>query len=544
MRKTPHLIDGFIPRESRRPLGNTNGASLARAGKSNRRAVGKGASLRAISVQKNDVGIQSEPLRRVSKQEIDASLSQIDDEPEQLKRRGVFRRRAPKKQHSTRKKIIKRVSRLIIIVVLLIGGYIGYRTLQAGSSIFRGNIFGIVQSKPLKMDSNGRTNVLVFGTAGSVEDGDHPGANLTDTLMVLSVDQNKKDAYMVSLPRDLYIEYGQTCPEGYRGKINSMYECYTEGEGDTASEVRGAEALQGKVGTITGLELQYYAHINWAVVVGAIDAIGGVDVHVEGDGSCGMSEYTIIDYNMKIKYTAGLHQMSGADALSFSRARGAAGGCGLGRGDFDRQVNQQKVLKAMREKAASVETLTNLGRVTGLIDALGQNLKTNFDTSEVQTLMSLANSIPSDKIQTIDLKEPTNELIVGDMLAGASIQIPREGMYDYSEIQAFINKSLNSNEVTREAANLVLLNGSHIEGYAKARSEALNKRGFTITAIDNAPEAVYERVEIYDVSGVKSATLSKLEQIYGVKRKTGVAPLSVSADTDIIVIYGPTNSAN
>lgn len=545
MRKSSHPIDGFIPRESRRPLGNANQTSLTRAGESNRRGIGQATKPITTSPQPTaPTRVAPDPKRRVSKREIDDSLNQIDDEPEQPKRRGIFRRKSPKKPQSRRKKIIKRVLLFLLLIALLVGGYVGFKTLQAGSSIFKGNLFSIIQSKPLKMDANGRTNVLIFGTSGSIDDENHPGANLTDTIMVLSVDQNKKNAFMVSLPRDLYIEYGDTCLEGNRGKINSMYECFTNGENDETSEAAGAKALQEKVGAVTGLDLQYYAHINWAVVVGAIDAIGGVDVDVQGDGSCGTSKYAVIDYNMNVKYAAGVHQMGGEEALRFSRARGAAGGCGLGRGDFDRQVNQQKVLKAMREKAASAETLTNLGKVTGLIDALGKNLRTSFETSEIQTLMSLANGIPSDKIQTIDLKEPTNELIVGDMISGASIQVPRAGTYDYTEITSFINKSLNANDVTREAANVALFNGSNMAGYAKARSDALEERGFTISAVDNAPEGTYSRVEIYDLTKTKSATVTKLEQIYGVTRKTTASPISVSADTDIVVIYGPTDSAN
>ncbi len=538
MPKSTSSIDGFVPRAARRKIGSTQKTTLTTTAASPRAAIGSASNARKITT--------AAPSRRVSRQEIDESLKGIDDEPTlPKKKRGLFgRKQSTPKSSSKRKKITKRIIIAIVVLLLLIGLYVGFVALRGASQIFQGNIFDVFQNKPLKMDANGRTNVLVFGTSGSVEDGDHPGANLTDTLMVLSVDQNKKDAYMVSLPRDLYVDYGDTCLEGNRGKINSMYECFTDGNSDDTSEAAGAKALQDKVGEVTGLELQYYAHINWAVVVGAIDAIGGVDVDVQGDGSCSSSKYAVIDYNMNVKYSAGVHQMSGEEALRFSRARGAAGGCGLGRGDFDRQINQQKVLRAMREKAASAETLTNLGKVTGLIDALGKNLNTNFETSEIQTLMSLANDIPSDKIQTIDLKEPNNELIVGDMLSGASIQVPRAGMYDYSEIADLINKTVNSNEVTREAASVALFNGSGQAGYATKKSDELTAQGFTISAIDNAPDGTYGRVEIYDVTKKKPATKSKLEKIFSAKTKKNQPPISVTEGTDFVIIFGQANSTN
>lgn len=540
MRNSPHSIDGFVPRASRRSLGDTSGARLPRAGESSRQQLG--------TPSPKPITTTLPPPRRISRQDIDDSLKDIDDEPQAPKKRGFLRRKKSAKAHTQRKVWIKRVIKLLAILLVLVGLYVGVTAFINASKVFKGNPFAaLFQNKPLKMDANGRTNVLVYGTSGSVEDGDHPGANLTDTLMIISVDQNKKNAYMVSLPRDLYVEYGEACPEGNRGRINSMYECFSEGGDDQASDEKGAKALEGKVTEITGLSIQYYAHINWAVVVGAVNALGGVNVNVEGNGSCagfGMPQGSIVDVNMKFRYPPGERSMDGEEALKFSRARGSAGGCGLSRGDFDRQANQQKVLKAMQKKATSSETLLDVGKVTGLINALGENLRTNFESAEIQTLISLARDIPSDKIIPIDLAADDAQLIGGDMINGASVQIPTAGTFDYSAIQTYIRKNLNSNAVTKENASVALFNGSGITGYAKERSDALTERGFTIGAIDNAPSGKYGRVEIYDISGEKPATLAALAKIYGVTVKKTASPIDVSVDTDIVVIYGPTKSAN
>lgn len=541
MRRNPNAIDGFAPRKR---AGRTIGGEQSPLTAAHPRAQQVDQKLPRPIVTAGD----QTPRTTVSRQEIDDSLKDIDDSTRQPKaqKKGLFGRfKKEKKPISKRKKWTKRIIIAIILIILGIGAYVGIQALLASGKIFQGNIFGILQNAPLKEDANGRTNILVFGTSGSVDDQEHEGANLTDTLMVLSINQTKKDAYMVSLPRDFYVEYGAACLEGYQGKINSMYACYSDAQTDEESEAKGAKALQDKIGQITGLELQYYAHINWAVVAGSIDAIGGVDVDVQGDGSCGASGYAVVDYNMKIQYTAGTHHMGGEEALRFSRARGAAGGCGLGDGDFDRQLNQQKVLKAMQKKAVSAETLTNVGKVTGLVDALGQNLRTNFDTSEIRTLMSLGNEIETDKIQTIDLVAEDNRLIVSGNIPGAgSTQVPAAGTYDYSEISAFINKTMNSTEVTKEAANVALFNGSGVAGYAQERADALAEQGFTVTTVDNAPEGTYEKVEIYDVTQSKPATKAKLEKDYGVKAKTTTPPVQVVGDTDIVVIYGEAASAN
>lgn len=489
----------------------------------------------------------------ISRRDIDESLSSIDNEEDQqqaTKKRRFFglgrKKAAPTKPLPRWRKILKWVIRILILIALVVGLYVAIKAIINVGSITQGDLLGIFQNKPLKQDKNGYTNILIYGTSGTIDDQRHEGANLTDTLMVLSINQEKKDAYMVSLPRDLYVDYGAACMAGYEGKINAMYECYTDGKTDRDSDEKGARALQGKVKEITGLDLQYYAHINWAVVTSAVDAVGGVDVNVQGDGSCigsSVDANGVIDYNMNVEYNSGKQHMNGDQALRFSRARGAAGGCGLSRGDFDRQANQQKVLVALRTKAASADTLTNVGKVTSLMDAMGQNLRTDFDTSEIRTLMSLGSTISSDKIKSIDLVNPDKPLIVSGNIPGAgSTQVPAAGTYDYSEIHAFINKTMNSNDISKEAANVVLLNGSGVTGYAADEQEKLEGMGFTISGIDNAPAGNYQSTEIYQLTDGNKATKKKLESVYGVKVSTSAPPVPVVGETDFVVIFGASSS--
>ena len=49
--------------------------------------------------------------------------------------------------------------------------------------------------------SGGRTNILILGIGG----GNHDGADLTDTMIVLSLDTAKKTMAMISVPRDIWI---------------------------------------------------------------------------------------------------------------------------------------------------------------------------------------------------------------------------------------------------------------------------------------------------------------------------------------------------
>lgn len=526
-------VDGFVSRRPRRSIGEP-GPVL-----SSRRADIKPQPSARKPVQQT--AVTSSP-RRIGRSDIDDSLRQIDDEPEvKGGRRRLFRKKsAAKTQPSRRKKIIKRIIIALVLILLAVGVYVGVKAWLASNSVFNGNPFDIFQSQPLKQDENGRSNVLVFGT--SEDDPEHPGGLLTDSIMVLSIDQTKKNAYMVSVPRDLYVEYGDVCPEGYQGKINSMYSCFSN---DGEDESAGALALKNKVGDVYGLDIQYYAHLNNTVVRDAVDAVGGVEVTIESNPK----GQGILDRNFDwkcgyrchfVKYEDGeVAKLDGEHALALARARGASGGYGLAGGNFDREKNQQKIIKALREKAVSAGTLTNVGKVTGLIDAFGNNLRTNFETKEIQTLMSLGTDISSDKIQSINLVEEENAVLTTGNAGGASIVRPVAGLMDYSELQRFILKRLTANEITKEAAGVVVLNASGVGGVGQTQADDLETKGFTISAVDNAPEGNYADVEIYQVGEGKTATRDKLKSLYGITNiKTSTPPVAVADDVNFVVIFG------
>lgn len=118
----------------------------------------------------------------------------------------------------------------------------------------------VSEEVPFETDEHGRTNVLIFGTegydmAGSAHGGTHDGAQLTDSIMVISFDQKTKDVALLSLPRDLKVSMACSA-----GKINEVFWCNNQG-GD--NEEAGALALAEQLGEIIGIDFQYWAHVNW-----------------------------------------------------------------------------------------------------------------------------------------------------------------------------------------------------------------------------------------------------------------------------------------
>ncbi|MDN5276000.1 MAG: hypothetical protein JWN33_649 [Candidatus Saccharibacteria bacterium] len=537
MRNDRPSIDGFVPRRPGSRLGELHDTKRAeQRAESFDRPLHSGDNVQAIAGQQR-------PQQILGRSDIDESLRQIDtgEQPKKLSRRERKRLKRQTKPHSNTRRAVKWASILLVIFLILAGAYVAWRVVFASGNIFKGNILDLVQNQPLKEDANGRSNFLILGT--SEDDPGHEAGFLTDSMMVMSIDQDKKDVFMVSIPRDLYVDYGMDCAPGSAGKINAFFICVNEEDSTEAEDERLAQT-RAFVGDIVGLDIQYAVHVNNTVIKDAVNAVGGVDVDVQGsNGDPGILDRNF-DWRCRykcylVKYENGVHHLDGEHALFLAMARGdVAPTYGLGNSNFDREKNQQKIIIALKEKAVSTGTLTNLGAVTGLIEALGNNLRTNIETKEIRTLMQLGQDINSKNIQTISLMDEENPVVTTGMYNGASIVRPIAGLFDYSDIQAFLKEQLSSDPAVREKAEISVYNGSGVPGVALEEANKLEDEGLRIDVIENAPAGTYAAVTIYQITADKPATAEKLKSIFGVTPVTTKPPFEVSSTSDYAVVLG------
>jgi polyisoprenyl-teichoic acid--peptidoglycan teichoic acid transferase len=546
MAQNRNSLDGFVPR---RP---------GSADRPNRR-IGEHTDEIPSRFTKVDKNVQMQPgvINRgelgIARKDIDSSLKGIDiDDPK--KGKGGKKGRKKEGPISKKKRIIKWSIIGVLVLILGFAGFMAYKVLTAGGNIFKGGILDIIQSQPLKEDANGRSNILILGT--SEDDPGHGGAYLTDSMMVMSIDQHKKIVDMFSIPRDLYVEYGMACNSGYQGKINEYFNCVNSDWNSKSAEDERLTKTRQFIGSIFGIDIQYGVHVNNTVIKQAVDAVGGVDVDIQGDGDVpyGVQPGSILDRNFDwrcnytcylVKYSPGVHHIDGLHALFLAQARGdTAPTYGLARSNFDREINQQKIIVALKEKAASSGTFTNPLKVTGLLDALGNNLRTNFETKEIRTLMRLGSEIDSKNINRLNLSDGDKAVVESGQEGGASVVVPTAGVFNYTEIRAFIAKALTSNEVTREGANVVVLNGSGKAGVAQTQADKLTSAGFTVSGVDTAPEGTYAEVEIYQIGKGMAKTKAKLESTYKVKVKTSAPPAAVAEGTNFVIIFGKDPSSS
>ncbi len=541
-------MDGFVPSRPNRRVGGIIGGEQPTEKKPKPLA------------EEKPVEETPRPLRRttggISKAEIDESLRGIDESEEQAPRP---RRRDPQRPPSNRSKWIKRFLIFAAVMAVLVGMYVGFKAVVASNNVFKGSIFDVFQNVPLKQDANGRSNIIIVGT--SEDDPGHEGGTLTDSMMILSLDQTKKNAFMISIPRDLYVKYGGTaCNSGYAGKINEYYGCVHEGKGvdaDRAALTKEAEFI----GEITGLDIQYGINVNYTVMREMVKAVGGsITVTIESrdprgqmdsnfDWKCGVGDRKSTRASILkrcppnghfIDYPNGPVTLDAEHALYLAQARGdSAPTYGFEQSNFDREKNQQKIIKALREKALSVGVLADFGKVSSIIDALGNNLRTTFETKEFRTLVTLAQNIKNDDIKSISLIDGDNPIMTTGNVNGMSVVKPVAGTYDYSDLRALLKKRMSSDPVIQEAAPIAVYNGSGVTGAGQTEADKLKSEGYTVDGAANAPKGTYPQYTLYQIGDGNSGTANRLMQKYGVKITEGAPPMTVDSAVRFVLILGP-----
>ena len=339
----------------------------------------------------------------------------------------------------------------VILVLIIVAMTLMYMLLSHSTAVFKGNPMDILISSELKKDENGQTNFLIFGTSEDAKG--HGGQELTDSILVASINQENKSAKVFSVPRDLWVNYSvpgsepMSCTVGDRGKINATYLCALEEYKNSMSVSNAKDAASlyfaKKISEVTGLSMHYYVAVDWGAVKMIVDKIGGIDVDVYADDEDG-----IHDSCQNIDLKKGMYyNMNGDLAMKLARARNAAcapGDYGLSRSNFDREINQQRIMNAIKNKVSSIGILMNPGQVMSIIDGLGDNIRTNIVMSEVRTLIDFGTKLEGgiQPISTVD-QFGTGRIGLSSVVIPAGASTYSEGsLYNYTNFQKYLRSQI------------------------------------------------------------------------------------------------------
>jgi polyisoprenyl-teichoic acid--peptidoglycan teichoic acid transferase len=353
-----------------------------------------------------------------------------------------------------RSKLKKRIMLALAGLLVLAGLWVGWKFLSNSAKIFGwDDLLGLFSNTKLKGEDDGHVTILLAGN--SADDAGHGGAQLTDSIMILSINTKQHTAFMMSVPRDLYVNI----PDHGYAKIN---EAYQDGEADNFSESGYADGgmglLQKVIAQNFGVDFQYYALVNYSALRDAVNAVGGIAVNIASSDPRGLYDPSrdLTTGQPLVNLPNGPQKLNGQQALNLARARGHAyGSYGFARSDFDRTAHQQQILLGLKEKASSAGTLSNPVKVGQLFDSLGNNVKTDMKLVEVKRLYTITKKIPNADITSATLNNGKDIQLLQSYQTrlGQSALVPAAGIDDYSAIQAYVRELLDKQSTITNSSN-------------------------------------------------------------------------------------------
>ena len=329
--------------------------------------------------------------------------------------------------------------------------------------------------------------MLLMGT----DDRDGYEIPRTDTLILCHVDQKNSRVAMISIPRDTYVNI----PNYGYDKINAAY-VWAEVEKPGTGPARTIQT----VSEFAGVEIAYFAQINFDGLKKLVDDLGGVDVDVpvdivnDPDASDGRG----------LEIYQGYQKLTGDQALVFCRARG------FDVGDYQRQANQRTFLQALAKQVLASDPAT----IATTVSNAAQMTYTNMDLAKIIKIAQSMQGMKENAIHTYHVpSEPDRKDGIDYVMADTAawnelVRSIDHGVYpDYQEDDAwsgvvpdnYIAGSDNGNSASVDDANfktgnytIDVRNGSGVDGSATATSDLLSLAGYKRGEIGNAGAYVYD----------------------------------------------------
>lgn len=485
-RPTSNAVDGFVP-QRRRPVSATQyyGQSAPLSGGprrplAKRQALGKDASEQPQEVTETPL---LDDFDRPESNPFEASFPDKPDVSSRRQRRADKKDRREAKDGGDKKhgrlrtwwknRSLKfKLGFISAIILLGLGGFAGIRLYNFINSVFGRGVGNSkssalndqVDPNSLNTEGDGRFNILLMGRGGT----ENEAPDLTDTMLIASVDIKNQTASLLSVPRDTWVEVS-----GSNNKINATYSLTKQaaqyrGKSDEEAEKAGIQAAIKIMREVSGVPIHKYVLTDYKAFRDVVDALGGVTVNVPEP---------IFDGFTGWRFKAGTQTMNGENALKYARTRH-----GSARGDFDRNENQRRLLLAMREKATSTGIVANPIKVNALANAVQKNIRTDLSVDEARTLFDKTKLLPESKIASLDLAKPDDPLVRTDNVSGQSVVRPTEGFDDYSKIRAYARSNMVDPFLKNEAPKITIYNATGKSGLATTVADVMTSYGYKILA--------------------------------------------------------------
>jgi len=288
-------------------------------------------------------------------------------------------------EEAKKKKRVKRPRRkwsltMKIVVALSIVLFVSVATLTATAAVWLTNVYSQIESTVLDpgslsidpavaemMEERPILNVAIFGIDAEDEQNGVavPGGGRSDTIMILSLNQETQEIRLVSIFRDTLLEQED-------GSLNKANTAYFSG---------GAEEAVAMLNRNFDLNIQHYVSVEYGALVYVVDAIGGITIDIQEDEIFQVNLYSRDIANQlgfeqdALEYiqVPGVHLLNGIQATGYSRVRFTYGD------DFRRTERQRNVM----EQIARGGQRMGFASLATLIDDVFPKIETNFTLLEM-----------------------------------------------------------------------------------------------------------------------------------------------------------------
>ena len=276
-----------------------------------------------------------------------------------------------------------------------------------------------VETEPVEIEQNiTNTPFAVYISGSDTRSSYLPTNTRSDVNILAIVNPETKQVLLLNTPRDYYIE--NPAGGGSRDKL-------------THCGIYGVDCSIKALEVLYGVDVDYYARINFTGFETLIDAIGGITVHSDSGFSTVSGTYV----------GAGENYLNGKEALAFARERYHVSG-----GDNGRGKNQMKVITAVIKKLTSGSTI--ISNYSQILASMQGMFVTSMSMDDISSLVKMQLSdMASWDIQSFAVTGKTGGAVTYSA-PGQNLSVMFVNEELVAQASMLINKVMDGQTLTKE----------------------------------------------------------------------------------------------
>ncbi|MBU5483550.1 LCP family protein [Clostridium sp. MSJ-11] len=352
----------------------------------------------------------------------------------------------------------------ILFVIAFASSFLYFYLLSFSNNSKIGDGVANVERKETSNDEP--VNILVMGVDyGGPYNKNEP--KRTDTMILVSYNPKDKKLNMISIPRDTRVRIN--------GKVQKI---------NAAHAIGGPKYSVDSVESLLGIDVHYYAKLDYEGFRKIIDSIGGIEMKIEQD-----MYYDDDTQDLHIRFKKGeVVHLDGKKAEEFFRWRQNNDGTGLAEGDLGRIKNQHLFISKVIDKFKSPAIIT---KIPSIMSTLPKYVETNMKPDEIIKY--------GYSFLRVDQEDMDISTLKGEAKYVGNVSY---FLYDEKANKDLVNSLkgiTKETQVQREKLKIQVLNCTNKNGLASEYSSRLKSKGYTDVFIGNGDKREKSKIIIKGV---------------------------------------------